>query len=190
MRASRVALLRTTHKSRMSNGTCASPSSSKETAKSLKAANPSRPPSSTSTACPCFRLRRRKGVLRNSSKTSKGPQSSGASPLHLTHSVSHVRSVVCPWRGAKSEVAHKWANWLPHPCCIGEPHRCGAGGKIRSGPPVGKLATSPLPYRGAPMLRSGGQNQKWCPEEGRGGRLGPRSARAKRPLGAVLKGCP
>ena len=116
-------------------------------------------------------------------------------------------------RGAKSEVAHKWANWLPHPCrigephrCrevahkwanwlphpyrIGEPHRCRAGGKIRSGPQVGKLATSPLPYRGSPPLQSGGQNQKWCPKEGRGGRHGPRSARAKRPLGAVLKGCP
>ena len=26
-------------------------------------------------------------------------------------------------RGAESEVAHKWANWLPHPCRIGEPHR-------------------------------------------------------------------
>ena len=152
-------------------------------------------------------------------------------------------------RGAKSEVAHKWANWLPHPCRIGEPHRCRAGGKIRSGPQVGKVATSPLPYRGAPPLQSGGQNQKWptsgqigyltpavsgspttaefkaggkirsgpqvgkvatsplpyrgapplqsggqnqkwCPKEGRGGRHGPRSARAKRPLGAVLKGCP
>ena len=58
-------------------------------------------------------------------------------------------------------MAHKWANWLPHPCRIGEPHRFRAGGKIRSGPQVGKLATSPLPYRGAPPLRSGGQNQKW-----------------------------
>ena len=65
-------------------------------------------------------------------------------------------------RGAVSEVAHKWANWLPHPCRIGEPHRFKAGGSIRSGPQVGKLATSPLPYRGAPPLQSGGQNQKWC----------------------------
>ena len=64
-------------------------------------------------------------------------------------------------RGTKSEVAHKWANWLPHPCRIGEPHRCRAGDKIRSGPQVGKLVTSPLPYRGAPPLQSGGQNQKW-----------------------------
>ena len=75
-------------------------------------------------------------------------------------------------RGAKSEVAHKWANWLPHPCRIGEPHHCRAGGKIRSGPQVGKLATSPLPYRGAPPLHSGGQNQKW-PTSGQSGYLTP-----------------
>ena len=75
-------------------------------------------------------------------------------------------------RGAKSEVAHKWANWLPHPCRIGEPHRCRAGGKIRSGPQVGKLATSPLPHRGSPPLQSGGQNQKW-PTNGQSGYLTP-----------------
>ena len=75
-------------------------------------------------------------------------------------------------RGAKSEVAHKWAKWLPHPCRIGEPHRCRAGGKIRSGPQVGKLATSPLPYRGSPPLQSGGQNQKW-PTSGQSGYLTP-----------------
>ena len=77
-------------------------------------------------------------------------------------------------------MAHKWANWLPHPCRIGEFHRFRAGGKIRSGPQVGKLATSPLPYRGAPPPQSGGQNQKWCPKEGGGGgRHGPRSAGGK-----------
>ena len=75
-------------------------------------------------------------------------------------------------RGAKSEVAHLWANWLPHPCRIGEPHRCRAGGRIGSGPRVGKLATSPLPYRGAPPLQSGGQNQKW-PTSGQIGYLTP-----------------
>ena len=104
-------------------------------------------------------------------------------------------------RAAKSEVAHKWAKWLPHPCRIGEPHRhqsggqnqkwptsgqigyltpavsgsptaTRAGGKIRSGPQVGKLATSPLPYRGAPPLHSGGQNQKW-PISGQIGYLTP-----------------
>ena len=74
--------------------------------------------------------------------------------------------------GAKSEVAHKWAKWLPHPCRIGDPHRFRAGGKIRSGPQVGKVATSPLPYRGSPPLQSGGQNQKW-PTSGQNGYLTP-----------------
>ena len=91
--------------------------------------------------------------------------------------------------GGKSEVAHKWAKWLRHPCRLGYPHRFRAGSKIRSGPlmgkvatsclpsrgcpplqsgggirsgpQVGKLATSPLPSRGSPPLQSGGQNQKW-----------------------------
>ena len=63
-------------------------------------------------------------------------------------------------RGAKSEVAHLWAKWLRHPCRLGDPHRFRAGGKIRSGPQVGKMATSPLPSRGSPPLQSGGQNQK------------------------------
>ena len=89
---------------------------------------------------------------------------------YLTPAVSGSRTAV--ERGEKSEVAHKWANWLPHPCRIGEPHRCRAGGKIRRGPQVGKLATSPLPYRGAPPLQSGGQNQKW-PTSGQIGYLTP-----------------
>ena len=37
---------------------------------------------------------------------------------------------------------------------------------------MGKLATSPLPYRGAPPLQSGGQNQKW-PTSGQIGYLTP-----------------
>ena len=73
-------------------------------------------------------------------------------------------------RGAKSEVAHKWAKWLPRPCRIGDPHRFRAGGKIRSGPQVGKVAASPRPYRGSPPLQSGGQNQKW-PTSGQSGYL-------------------
>ena len=37
-------------------------------------------------------------------------------------------------RGAKSEVAHKWARWLNHSYRLGDPLRFRAGGKIRSGP--------------------------------------------------------
>ena len=75
-------------------------------------------------------------------------------------------------RGAKSEVAPKWAKWLRHPCRLGDPHRCRAGGKIRSGPLVGKVATSPLPSRGSPPLQRGGQNQKW-PPSGQSGYVTP-----------------
>ena len=133
-------------------------------------------------------------------------------------------------RGTKSEVAHLWARWLRHPCRLGDPHRfraggqnqkwptCGQGGyvtpvasgiptasergdKIRSGPLVGKVATSPLPSRGSPpfqsgglksevahlwarwlrhpcrlgdphRFRAGGQNQKW-PTCGQGGYVTP-----------------
>ena len=75
-------------------------------------------------------------------------------------------------QGAKSEVAHLWARWLRHPCRLGDPYRCRAGGKIRSGPPVGKVATSPLPSRGSPALQSGGENQKW-PTCGQGGYVTP-----------------
>ena len=89
---------------------------------------------------------------------------------YLTLAVSGIPTAA--ERGAKSEVAHKWAKWLPHPCRIGDPHRCKAGGKIRSGPQVGEMATSPLPYRGSPPLQSGGQNQKW-PTSGRNGYLTP-----------------
>ena len=89
---------------------------------------------------------------------------------YLTPAVSGIPTA--SERGAKSEVAHKWAKWLPHPCRIGDPHRFRAGGKIRSGPQVGKMATSPLPYRGSPPLQSGGQNQKW-PTSGQSGYLTP-----------------
>ena len=89
---------------------------------------------------------------------------------YLTPAVSGIPTA--SERGAKSEVAHKWAKWLPHPCRIGDPHRFRAGGKIRNGPQVGKMATSPLPYRGSPPLQSGGQNQKW-PTSGQSGYLTP-----------------
>ena len=54
-----------------------------------------------------------------------------------------------PTKGAKSEVVPR-----------------------RSGPQVGKVATSPLPPRGSPPLRSGGKNQKWS-INGQGGYITP-----------------
>ena len=47
--------------------------------------------------------------------------------------------------GTKSEVAHKWADWLHHQCCLGGPRYFKAGDKIKSGSQVGLLATSSLP---------------------------------------------
>ena len=44
-------------------------------------------------------------------------------------------------QGAESEVAHKWARWLHNPCRRRGPHRFSAGGRIRGGPQVGKVAT-------------------------------------------------
>ena len=44
-------------------------------------------------------------------------------------------------RGAESKVAQKWARWPHNPCRLGGPHRFRAGGKIKSGPQVGKVAT-------------------------------------------------
>ena len=106
--------------------------------------------------------------LRAGGKIRSGPQVGKLANFPLAVSGSPTASE----RGAKSEVAHKWASWPPHPCRIGEPHRLRAGGKIRSGPQVGKLATSPLPYRSAPTPQSGGQNQKW-PTSGQIGYLTP-----------------
>ena len=44
-------------------------------------------------------------------------------------------------RGAESEMAHLWARWLLNPCRLGDPLRFRAGGRIRNGPLVGKVAT-------------------------------------------------
>ena len=41
-------------------------------------------------------------------------------------------------RGAKSEVAHKWARWLHHPCRVGDPHRFRAEGKNQKWPTSGQ----------------------------------------------------
>ena len=44
-------------------------------------------------------------------------------------------------RGAKSQGANKWARWLHSPRRLGGPHCFTAGGRIRSGPQMGKVAT-------------------------------------------------
>ena len=69
--------------------------------------------------------------------------------------------------GTGSQVAHKWARWLHNPCRLGGRKRFRAGGSIKGGPKVGKVATQPLPPGGSPPLWSGGQNHKW-PTSGQG----------------------
>ena len=68
-------------------------------------------------------------------------------------------------RGAKSEVAHKWAGWLHNPYCMGGPHRFRAGGKIRSGPQVGKVARNPCCWRVPTASQRGAESEvahKWA----------------------------
>ena len=89
---------------------------------------------------------------------------------YVTPAISGIPTV--SERGEISEVAHKWAQWLRHPCQFGDPHRFKAGGKIRRGQQVGKVATSPLPSQGSEPLQSGGQNQKW-PACGQSGYITP-----------------
>ena len=103
-------------------------------------------------------------------------------PLHKRHCkpIGGYRTPAASWAPhhfrevgeGESEVAHLWARWLRNPCRLGDPLRFRAGGKIRNGPLVGKVATSPLPSRGSPPLQSGGQNQKW-PKCGQGGYITP-----------------
>ena len=75
-------------------------------------------------------------------------------------------------RGTQSELAHHWARWLHNPCRLGGPQGMRAGGRIRSGPQVGKVATETLPSVGSPTLQSGGQNHRW-PTIGQGGYTTP-----------------
>ena len=69
---------------------------------------------------------------------------------------------------AKSEVAHKLSAQLGQPWRLGDPHCFRVGCKIRSGPLVGKVATSPLPSQKTPPLQSRGQNRKLPTYERRG----------------------
>ena len=58
---------------------------------------------------------------------------------YITHAASGVPTA--SERGAESEMAHRWARWLHNPCRLRGPHRFRAGGRIRSGPQMGKVAT-------------------------------------------------
>ena len=58
-------------------------------------------------------------------------------------------------------MAHKWGEWLHRPRRVGGAQHLGARDKMRSGPQVGRLATSPLPCGRPPTLQSGVQRHKW-----------------------------
>ena len=62
-------------------------------------------------------------------------------------------------RGTKSEVAHRWAEWLHNPCHLVGPSTLQGftvGDKIHSGPQVGRWATNPCRLgRGPQGFRAG-----------------------------------
>ena len=70
-------------------------------------------------------------------------------------------------RRAKSDVAHLSAKWLCHLYRFGDPHRFRAGGKIRSCPLVGKVATSLLPFSGIPTASERGEKIRGGPVGGK-----------------------
>ena len=69
-------------------------------------------------------------------------------------------------RGAESEVAHKWARWLHHPCRLGGPHRFKAGGQNQNWPTSGQGGYITPAAWGSPPLQSGGTESqvahKWA----------------------------
>ena len=75
-------------------------------------------------------------------------------------------------RGAKSEVAHKWARWLHHPCRLGDPHRFRSGGQNQKWPINGQGGYITPAASGIPSASERGQNQKW-PINGQGGYITP-----------------
>ena len=86
-----------------------------------------------------------------SNKIRGGPQVCGLATSRLA--AWGVPNILEP--GRKLKVAHKWADWLNHPCRMGGPQHFRAGDKIRSGPQMGGLATSPMPYGRSPTLHRG-----------------------------------
>ena len=52
--------------------------------------------------------------------------------------------------GTKSEGAHLWAKWLPHPCRLGDPHRLRAGGQNHKWPTCGQNGYVTLAVSGIP----------------------------------------
>ena len=68
--------------------------------------------------------------------------------------------------GAKSEVAHKWAKWLPHPCRIGDRHRFKVGGHFLILPTSGQSGYLTTAVSGIPTAAERGAKSevahKWA----------------------------
>ena len=108
------------------------------------------------------------------------PLQSGGDKIRSGPQVGKVATSTLPYRGSPPLQSRgqnqKWptsgqSGYLT-PAVSGIPTASERGDKTRSGPQVGEMATSPLPYRGSPPLQSGGQNQKW-PTSGQSGYLTP-----------------
>ena len=123
-------------------------------------------------------------------------------------STSPLRSRGSPNKGTKSKVAHKWAEFLHHPCVLGGPQTRGQsqrwptsgqnsyitptygrvpkqGDKVKGGPQGGGIATSPLRL-GGPQTRT--QSQRW-PTGGRNGYITPAFSGVPK-QGDKVKGAP
>ena len=83
-----------------------------------------------------------------------GPQVGTVATSPLPYSGSPM-----PSKGRKSEMAHKWAQCLHHPCLLGAP-QCRAQRKNINRRDVGTVATSPLPSRGSPMPSTGEKSER------------------------------
>ena len=121
---------------------------------------------------------------------------------------SPLRSRGSPNKDTKSKVPHKWAELQHHPCVVGDPQtrgqsqRCPTSGqncyitpafsrvpkqgdKVKGGPQVGGIATSPLRL-GGPQTRT--QSQRW-PTSGRNGYITPAFSGVPK-QGHKVKGAP
>ena len=121
---------------------------------------------------------------------------------------SPLRSAGSPNKGTKSKVPHKWAELLHHPCVLGGPHTrgqnqrcptsgqncyitpafCGVpkqGDKVKGGPQVGRIATSPLRSWG-PQTR---RQSRRCPKTGQNCYITPAFSGVPK-QGDKIKGAP
>ena len=89
---------------------------------------------------------------------------------YVTHAASGIPTAL--ERGAESEVAHKWARWLHHPCRSGIPTASERGAKSEVAHKWARWLHHPCRLGDPHNFRAGGQNQRW-PINGQGGYITP-----------------